>query len=148
MSLEPEILGFEVSGECEWILLELEDGTTLYVKPYIGQVARVGYDPNTGAPVYAVGTSYQIRYVGIQKKSYSYPEFVKAKTDRECPWLEVKIEDGSVLRVKPNIVSVVRIGVDPVGIPQYMIQVQAAIQVVRIPREIIRKTSQRTGIYT
>jgi hypothetical protein len=148
LSFETEILSFETSGECDWIQIELEDGSILVVKPYIAQIARIGNDPGTGAPVYAVGTSYQLRYQTISKKQVSFPEFIKFKTDKECPWIEVKIEDGSILRVKPNIVYISRIGSDPFGTPQYMIQIQAAIQVVKIPKELIRKPIQKTSMHT
>lgn len=148
MSFEPEVLRFETSGDCDWILVELEDGSVLSIKPYIAQIARIGVDPGTGAPIYAVGTSFQLRYQSISKKPSQPQEFIRFKADKECPWIEVKIEDGSILRVKPNIVYISRVGVDPLGIPQYMIQIQAAIQVVKIPKELIKKPAQRSSMHT
>ena len=148
MSFETEILGFETIGECDWIQIELEDGSVIVVKPYIAQIARIGNDPNTGAPLYAVGTSYQLRYQIISKKHTPFPKFIRFKLDKECPWMEVRIEDGSILKVKPNIVYISRIGVDPLGTPQYMVQIQAAIQVIKIPKELIKKPIQRTSMHT
>ncbi|NAZ13342.1 MAG: hypothetical protein GU359_04215 [Desulfurococcales archaeon] len=148
LSIETEIMSFEVEGECDWMTAELEDGTVLAIKPYIGQIARVGYDPNTGVPIYAVGTGFQLRYISVQKRNHVFPELVKAKISGECPWINVKIDDGSILKVKPNIVSIVRIGVDPAGVPQYMIQIQAAIQVQKIPKELIKKPAHKTMMHT
>ncbi|MEL9929800.1 MAG: hypothetical protein QXJ51_03515 [Sulfolobales archaeon] len=150
MSFEAEILGFEVSGECEWIDLELADGSNISVKPYIAQIARIGSDPNTGAPVYAVGASFQIRYLSVSphKKPQTQPEFIGFKSRGECQWLEVKIEDGSILKVKPSIVYVMRVGFDPMGVPQYMVQIQTAIQILKIPKELIRRSSLKTSMHT
>ncbi|MEZ0289598.1 MAG: hypothetical protein ABWJ42_00705 [Sulfolobales archaeon] len=150
MTSEIELLSFETSNECDWITIELEDNNIISVKPYIAQIARVGNDPNTGAPIYAVGTSYQLRYVSLTPslKKISQPEFVKFKADKECQWLEVKIEDGSVLKVKPGIVYVMRMAFDPMGVPQYLIQIQAAIQISRVPKELIKKPVGRVAMHT
>lgn len=68
---EPEVVGFEVEGEPQWIRLKLKDGTVLELKNEITAVQKVGYDANTGFPVYTVQS------VGIMRFQYVPKELIK-----------------------------------------------------------------------
>jgi len=50
----PRILEFEVLKGCGTFDLKLEDGSILHVLVEPSAVTRVGNDPNTGAPTYAI----------------------------------------------------------------------------------------------
>jgi len=61
----------------------------------------------------------------------------------EFPWVTIKLKDGTVLRFKVVVTGVMKVGNDPnTGIPIYTIQTQGVIQLVRIPRELIKKPGQ------
>lgn len=53
----PKVLGFDVLKGCGEFELKLEDGTALRVLVEPSAVTRVGNDPNTGAPTYAITLS-------------------------------------------------------------------------------------------
>jgi hypothetical protein len=50
-------------------------------------------------------------------------------------WTELKLEDGSILRVKPLVMSVIRIDgqFDPQGNPLYAIQGTQAMVIASVP---------------
>jgi len=50
----PKVLSFEILKGCDPFELKLEDGSMLRVRIEPSSIARVGNDPNTGVPVYAV----------------------------------------------------------------------------------------------
>jgi uncharacterized OB-fold protein len=58
-------------------------------------------------------------------------------------WSEVRLEDGSVLRVKPNVIGVVRVDgqYDQEGNPLYALKTSQAMAVVSAP-EHLRKGGQ------
>jgi len=61
----------------------------------------------------------------------------------EFPWITIKLKDGTVLRFKVVVTGVMRLGNDPnTGIPIYTIQTQGVIQMVKIPRELIKRPGQ------
>jgi len=61
----------------------------------------------------------------------------------EFPWVTIRLKDGSVLRFKVVVTGVMRIGNDPnTGIPIYTIQTQGVIQVVKVPKELVRRPGQ------
>jgi hypothetical protein len=73
-------------------------------------------------------------------------EVVEFEAD-EFPWITIKLKDGSVLRFKVFVTGVLKIGNDPnTGIPIYSIQTQGAIQLVKIPKELIKKPSQSRAL--
>jgi len=53
----PKVLSFDVLKGCGEFELKLEDGTALRVLVEPSAVTRVGNDPNTGAPAYAITLS-------------------------------------------------------------------------------------------
>jgi hypothetical protein len=57
-------------------------------------------------------------------------------------WTEVKLEDGSVLRVKPSILSAIRIldQWDPDGNPMYALKAANAMVVAEAPDHLRRPT--------
>jgi hypothetical protein len=63
-----ELVEFEVEGEDHWTTLKLKDGSVLRFRSVVGAVLRVGNDPNTGLPVYALQSTNVIRLVSIPKE--------------------------------------------------------------------------------
>lgn len=57
-------------------------------------------------------------------------------------WSEVKLEDGTILRIKPLVISVTRIEgkYDPEGKPMYAIKAGHTIMLDSVPQELQRKT--------
>ena len=57
-------------------------------------------------------------------------------------WSEIKLEDGSVLRVKPNVIAVARVNDqwDGSGNPIYAVRTQDMIVVASAPEELRRPT--------
>lgn len=62
---------------------------------------------------------------------------VEQSTER---WSEVKLEDGTVFRLKATVMSAVRIEgeYDPAGNPMYALRAQPVIDVVEIPEHLKR----------
>jgi hypothetical protein len=62
---------------------------------------------------------------------------VESSTER---WTELKLEDGSILRVKPAIASIVRIPdlYDPDGNPLYVVRGSMMMSVVESPEKLQR----------
>jgi hypothetical protein len=58
-------------------------------------------------------------------------------------WSEYTLEDGTVLRAKINLISVVRVEneFDAQGIPLYQVNAQPALAFVEVPEGLKRKTS-------
>ena len=57
-------------------------------------------------------------------------------------WSEIKLDDGSVLRVKPNVIAVARVKDhwDGSGNPIYAVRTQDTIVVASAPEELRRPT--------
>jgi hypothetical protein len=52
----------------------------------------------------------------------------------------VKLEDGSVIQIKMEIVAIMKGGNDPnTGLPLYMVQATNIIRMNKVPKELIRK---------
>ena len=62
-----ELVEFEAEGEDNWVTLKLKDGTVLKCKSMVTAVMRMGNDPNTGLPLYAIMATNAIRFVTIPK---------------------------------------------------------------------------------
>jgi len=61
----------------------------------------------------------------------------------EFPWITIRLKDGSVLRFKVVVTGVMRLGNDPnTGIPVYTIQTQGVIQMVKVPKELVKRPGQ------
>jgi len=61
----------------------------------------------------------------------------------EFPWVTIKLKDGSVLWFKVVVTGVMRLGNDPnTGIPVYTIQTQGVVQMVKVPKELIKRPGQ------
>lgn len=69
---------------------------------------------------------------------------IKESTER---WTEVHLEDGSVLRVKPNVISVVRVTgrYGPDGNPMYALRTNQTIVVTSSP-DHLRKPDQEPKV--
>ncbi len=67
---------------------------------------------------------------------------VAESTDR---WSEVKLEDGTVLRVKPNVISAIRIDnqYDPEGNPMYGVKATHVIAIASSPEHLRRGGKER-----
>ena len=62
-------------------------------------------------------------------------------------WSEVTLEDGTVLRVKPSVLSAIRMDgqYDPDGNPAYLIKAQQVVMVASAP-EHLRKASKEAKV--
>ena len=56
------------------------------------------------------------------------------------PWMEMKCEDGAIIKLRPTIVKVLRLNIyDPItGEPTYLVQSHNQLQTRGIPKEIRR----------
>ena len=63
-----ELMEFEVEGEDSWITLKLKDGSILKFRSLVTAVFRMGNDPTTGLPVYAIQNTNAVRMVNIPKE--------------------------------------------------------------------------------
>jgi len=66
--------------------------------------------------------------------------FEVAITESTERWTEIKLEDGSVLRVKPSVLSAIRIAeqFDQDGNPMYVLKAQNAMIVSQAPEHLKR----------
>jgi hypothetical protein len=55
-------------------------------------------------------------------------------------WTDIKLEDGSILRIKPSVMSAVRLTgqFDPEGNPMYMLRAANAMMVAEAPEHLKR----------
>ncbi len=60
-------MDFDAEGEDNWITLKLKDGSILKFRSIVSAVFRVGNDPNTGLPIYAIQNSNVVRIVNVPK---------------------------------------------------------------------------------
>lgn len=67
---------------------------------------------------------------------------VKESTDR---WSDVLLEDGSILRIKPNVLSAIRIQgqFDPDGNPMYLLKASQTMMVASAPDHLHRDFQNR-----
>jgi hypothetical protein len=71
-------------------------------------------------------------------------ELIGFDIDEEPKWITVRLQDGSVIQIKMEIVSIARSGNDlNSGLPIYMVQATNIIRLQKVPKELIskRKTS-------
>ena len=63
------------------------------------------------------------------------------KLDEEPKWIRVTLEDGTVLEIKTEIMSIMKVGNDPnTGLPQYSINAAPMIRMMRfliVPSETL-----------
>lgn len=63
-----ELVDFDTEGEENWITLKLKDGSVLKFRSIVTAVFRMGNDPNTGLPVYAIQNTNAVRVVNVPKE--------------------------------------------------------------------------------
>ena len=63
-------------------------------------------------------------------------------------WSEITLEDGTVIRIKPNVISAIRIDgqYDPEGNPMYGVKATHIVMIVSAP-EHLRKSSQDSKVH-
>ncbi|MCL4356419.1 MAG: hypothetical protein M1460_00925 [Candidatus Thermoplasmatota archaeon] len=67
-------------------------------------------------------------------------EVINFEIEDEPKWIKVKLEDGSVIQVKMEIVGIMRAGNDPnTGLPIYMLQAQNIIRLNQVPKDLIKR---------
>ncbi len=67
-------------------------------------------------------------------------ELVGFDIDEEPKWLTVRLNDGSVIQIKMEVVSIARGGNDVnSGLPIYMVQATNIIRLQKVPKELIAK---------
>lgn len=70
-------------------------------------------------------------------------DIVGFETEEEPRWITVKLEDGSVIQIKMEIVAIMRGGNDQnTGLPIYMVQATNIIRMMKVPKDLIKKGSQ------
>lgn len=71
-------------------------------------------------------------------------DIVGFETDEDTKWITVKLEDGSVIQIKMEIVAILRGGNDQnTGLPIYMVQATNLIRLMKVPKELIKKGERR-----
>lgn len=76
-----ELVEFE-QAEPNWkSRVKLTEGAVLEVEVSVGQILRMGNDPNTGFPVYNVTTNTVVRVVSVEPKLQKKPLRPAATTD-------------------------------------------------------------------
>lgn len=68
---QPQLVDFESVKEPEWAVLKLADGTVLKIKLEITGIFRMGNDPSTGVPVYAVQAINVIKLGQVPRELYA-----------------------------------------------------------------------------
>jgi hypothetical protein len=63
-----ELVDFEAEGEEHWVKLKLKDGSVLKFKSVVSAIFRMGNDPNTGLPIYAIQTANIVRLASVPKE--------------------------------------------------------------------------------
>ena len=76
---EPEVVEFELEEEPKWVRLKVKDGAILQIKNDITAVVKVGYDSNSGIPVYSVQSA------GIMRVKYVPKELLKKPGQKTGP---------------------------------------------------------------
>ena len=72
-----------------------------------------------------------------------FPKVLGFDILRSCDAFELKLEDGSLLRVRVEPSAVTRIGNDQnTGVPIYGISIGAIVTLLKVPRELVRKPTQ------
>lgn len=67
-------------------------------------------------------------------------DIVGFETEEDPKWITVKLEDGSVIQIKMEIVAIMKGGNDQnTGLPIYMVQATNIIRMVKVPKELIKK---------
>ncbi|MGC8555824.1 MAG: hypothetical protein ACP5NG_02275 [Conexivisphaera sp.] len=67
-------------------------------------------------------------------------ELMEFEILRECGWMELKLSNGAVIRVKVEPSAVVYAGNDPnSGLPIFMVSLGAVVSLSKIPHEMIKK---------
>ncbi|OWP55182.1 MAG: hypothetical protein B2I18_05410 [Cuniculiplasma sp. C_DKE] len=67
-------------------------------------------------------------------------EIINFEIEEEPKWVKVKLEDGSVIQIKMEIVAIMKGGNDPnTGLPVYMVQATNIIRMNQVPKELIKK---------
>ncbi|MCL4344335.1 MAG: hypothetical protein M1291_05205 [Thaumarchaeota archaeon] len=61
----PELVDFDEEGADHWITLKLKDGVVVKVKTEVNSITRMGNDPNTGVPIYAVAATNVVRLASV-----------------------------------------------------------------------------------
>ena len=71
------------------------------------------------------------------------------KMEEEPKWIRVSLDDGAVLEIKMEIMSIMKVGNDPnTGLPQYGINAVPMIRTTKVPKEAIKKkTEADKGLY-
>ena len=79
-------------------------------------------------------------------------EVIGFEIDEEPKWITVRLQDGSVIQIKMEIVSIARAGNDMnTGLPLYMVQATNIIRMQKVPKELVAKKKavedQRQSMY-
>lgn len=67
-------------------------------------------------------------------------EVIGFDVDEDPKWVTVRLQDGSVIQIKMEIVSIARAGNDMnTGLPIYAVQATNIIRMQKVPKELISK---------
>jgi len=77
------------------------------------------------------------------------PEVIGFDGESETQWITLKLKDGSIIRFKVIVTGVLKLGNDPnTGLPMYAVQTQGVMQLVHVPKELIKKVGKGTNPVT
>lgn len=71
-------------------------------------------------------------------------EVIGFDVEEEPKWVTVRLQDGSVIQIKMEIVSIARAGNDMnTGLPIYVVQATNIIRLQNVPKELVAKRKQQ-----
>ncbi|MFP3283105.1 MAG: hypothetical protein RXP97_03400 [Nitrososphaeria archaeon] len=67
-------------------------------------------------------------------------ELLDFEITKECGWMELKLSNGAIIKVKVEPSAVVYAGNDPnSGLPVFMVSLGAIVSLSKVPPEMIRR---------
>jgi len=79
----------------------------------------------------------------VAMSAEEFPKVLGFEILKGCDAFELKLEDGSLLRVHIEPSAVTRVGNDQnTGVPTYAITLGAIVTLLKVPRELVRKPAQ------
>ncbi len=116
----------------KWSYYILDDKTILKIKTVLISVFDEGKDPQNN-PMFVLQS---VNVIGAipPKELISKDPLDKIEdlefTQKENPWNEYTLENGSILKIRPTLIQVTRIGTrDIYDIPLYRVQAQPTVKI-------------------
>jgi hypothetical protein len=161
--LKSKVVEFSVKNE-PWVKYKLEDRTIFFVKFVLIKVFRTSEYDASGQPIYAWNSQNVLTTISTEESraapSNPLPISTNAADYHVTPvdfervgpeqWNVYELSDGALLRIKPEVVSVVRTDKYTAdGEPFYILSTNP-INRIRVPANLLRKqapVTQKEEIY-